>query len=297
MADSPRVFISYAREDLHSAKLVYGLLRKLRFRPMIDVLDLVAGGRWKRKISNLINEADAAVFLVSCHSMTKKTFIAQELDALIHRAENNESDGFLLIPVIVSEYSLSNTKLAGFHAVDFTIKTEKNFELGFGALQRSSFLVHERYQRFREHSLTSEESITEDCDALVEDSYQLARGTVSVLFCPDEFDIYVNKSTYEANVYHGKMIAHGKIKNLIYLPEDHSVIVQFMKRFKLDIGVKLDWMVRSYFCAATEVSIVRTKDGKEVERTTVPLKIGVKGTYGRLSWPRFIRRRRTSRRS
>ena len=39
----------------------------------------------------------------------------------------------------------------------------------------------------------------------------------------------------------------------------------------LDLGVKIQWLIRPYFSKAEEVQIVRTKDGEAVDGTFIPM--------------------------
>lgn len=90
------------------------------------------------------------------------------------------------------------------------------------------------------------------------------------LFKEDEFDIYVNKTTLEAYIFHAPEIPHD-IARLEYNPKDHSVTVVKKDGTQMDLGAKLQWLVRSYFIKAQEVNIVQTKDGKIVDGFIVPL--------------------------
>ena len=91
-----------------------------------------------------------------------------------------------------------------------------------------------------------------------------------VLFQEDEFDIYVNKITKETYIFHGKPIAQD-IARLEYDPKDHSVTVVKNDGTQLDLGAKVQWLVRPHFIKAREVGIVQTKDGEPVDGFMAPL--------------------------
>jgi hypothetical protein len=91
-----------------------------------------------------------------------------------------------------------------------------------------------------------------------------------VLFQPKEFDIYVNKITKEAYIFHAPAIPQD-IDRLEYDPKDHSVTVVKKDGTQMDLGAKLQWLVRPYFIKAREVGIVQTKDGEIVDGFMVPL--------------------------
>lgn len=93
-----------------------------------------------------------------------------------------------------------------------------------------------------------------------------------VLFQPAEMDIYCNKITREVFIFHGKAVDYDRIDHLEYNPADHSVDVVMKDATRLDLGVKIQWLVRPYFTKAPEIMIVQTKDGESINGTNVPLK-------------------------
>lgn len=90
------------------------------------------------------------------------------------------------------------------------------------------------------------------------------------LFKPDDFNIYVNKETLEAYIFHGPPIARD-ILQLEYDSVDHSVTVVKNDGTRLDLGAKIQWLVRPYFTKAREVGIVQTQNGEVVGGFVVPL--------------------------
>lgn len=94
---------------------------------------------------------------------------------------------------------------------------------------------------------------------------------LEALFKPEEMDIYVNKLTLASYIFHGKPIDYKSLERLEYDPKDHSVDVVRKDGTRLDLGVKIQWLVRSYFTKSTEIHIVQTKDGESIDGTTVPL--------------------------
>jgi TPR repeat protein len=68
--DSPdrgklRVFISYSRDDLHFADQLDAALNAYGFECIIDRHGISGGEDWKRRLGNLISEADTVVFVLS----------------------------------------------------------------------------------------------------------------------------------------------------------------------------------------------------------------------------------------
>ena len=91
------------------------------------------------------------------------------------------------------------------------------------------------------------------------------------LFTSEEMDIYCNKVTLETQVFHGKEVDYEPIAYLEYDPKEKTVDVVMKDNTRMDLGVKIQWLVRPYFSKAKEVSIVRTKDREPIDGTLVPL--------------------------
>lgn len=93
----------------------------------------------------------------------------------------------------------------------------------------------------------------------------------AALFTPDELDLYVNKITLEAYIFHSKEIDYATIDRLEYNAGDHSVDVVMTDSTRLDLGVRIQWLIRPYFTKTDEVTIVRTRDGVSIDGKVVPL--------------------------
>src|SRR5262245_12704163 len=60
-----RVFISYSRDDLKFADQLDAALDMYGFECVIDRHGISGGEDWKRRLGNLISEADTVVFVLS----------------------------------------------------------------------------------------------------------------------------------------------------------------------------------------------------------------------------------------
>lgn len=60
-----RVFISYSRDDLHFADQLDAALNAYGFECVMDRHGISGGEDWKRRLGNLISEADTVVFVLS----------------------------------------------------------------------------------------------------------------------------------------------------------------------------------------------------------------------------------------
>lgn len=93
----------------------------------------------------------------------------------------------------------------------------------------------------------------------------------AALFTAEEMDIYCNKVTLESYIFHGKDVDYDPIHYLEYDPKEKRVDVVMKDGSRLDLGVKIQWLVRPYFTKAKEVSIVQTKDREPIDGTIVPI--------------------------
>ena len=92
------------------------------------------------------------------------------------------------------------------------------------------------------------------------------------LFMPDEMDIYCNKLTKETFIFHGKKLDYEALDHMVYDHKKHTTDVIMKDGSVLDLGVKIQWLVRPYFSKSEEVQIVQTKDGNAIDGTFIPLK-------------------------
>lgn len=118
----------------------------------------------------------------------------------------------------------------------------------------------------------SEDDHTEPKKQSMKAAFKSGRGLdgAPVLFAEGEMDIYVNKITLEAYIFHGKPVAQD-IDRLEYDPDDHLVTVVKKDGTIMDLGAKIQWLIRPYFTRAQQVGIVQTKDGETVDGFFVPM--------------------------
>lgn len=78
MAQPPRVFISYAREDYAVANRVYQDLKSLGAEPWLDRESLLPGQKWGTEIRKAIRNADYFIALLSNTSLGKRGYVQKE---------------------------------------------------------------------------------------------------------------------------------------------------------------------------------------------------------------------------
>ena len=67
-----KLFISYARQDLNFVDEIVGGLELAQFHPLIDRHAIMGGDDWKRRIGNLIAEADIFIFILTPASVVSE---------------------------------------------------------------------------------------------------------------------------------------------------------------------------------------------------------------------------------
>lgn len=106
----------------------------------------------------------------------------------------------------------------------------------------------------------------------MKDAFKPGKGSDKpALFTSEEMDIYCNKVTLETYIFHGKEVDYDPIHYLEYDPKEKRVDIVMKDSTRLDLGVKIQWLVRPYFTKAKEVSIVQTKDREPIDGTIIPL--------------------------
>jgi hypothetical protein len=87
MGISPKVFISYAREDEPHAMRLYRNIEALGAEPWIDVTDMMVGVDWKYQIEKSLDECDYVVLLISNNYIDKTGYVQKEKRHIIDKFE------------------------------------------------------------------------------------------------------------------------------------------------------------------------------------------------------------------
>ena len=109
MAESARrggklnVFISYSRNDLAFADQLRVALQGFGFGVTIDRDDITGGDAWKKRLSDLIRDADTVVFVLSPSSANSPTCAWEVKQAL--------DDGKRILPVLCRALDGANPRL------------------------------------------------------------------------------------------------------------------------------------------------------------------------------------------
>jgi hypothetical protein len=76
---SPRLFLSYAREDTDKVTEIYYDLVAAGFSPWLDAIDILPGERWEMSIRKAIESADFFIVFMSEKSISKRGFVQKEI--------------------------------------------------------------------------------------------------------------------------------------------------------------------------------------------------------------------------
>lgn len=91
--ESPKIFLSYKRQDLVRVEPIYEALKAAGCRPWIDVRDILPGREWVREIGIAIRSADFFITFVSRNSVDKRVrsetgfTVGSEIDIARKQAE------------------------------------------------------------------------------------------------------------------------------------------------------------------------------------------------------------------
>lgn len=118
MKKRPKVFISYAKENLVAARRLYDELSQLGAKPWLDVENLLPGQSWKLAIEEAIKKSDFIIFLLSPESVNKRGFVQKELKYAIDVLDEFPVGDIYIIPVRLSECQPRHSRIRDLQWVD-----------------------------------------------------------------------------------------------------------------------------------------------------------------------------------
>lgn len=104
--DAPRIFISYATEDVKSAEALYDELHSTGFNPWMDRRNLKAGQNWPRLIEAAIEASDFFIACMSTNSVRKRGGFQSEMRYALDIARRLPLEDSFLIPIRFDECRL-----------------------------------------------------------------------------------------------------------------------------------------------------------------------------------------------
>ncbi len=97
-------------------------------------------------------------------------------------------------------------------------------------------------------------------------------GRTSLFDGPEEFDIYCDRAKGLNYIFHGKEL-NCTIDHLEYDHDTQHITVFTNDNQQLDLGAKVEWLVRPYIAKEQDLFIIRTENGKAIDGVQVHLKI------------------------
>lgn len=273
--DAQHVFISYATEDRTAATLLNQFLKDNSILTWIDFERLTPGKRWKIEISDAIRTARAVVFLSSAHSINKKGYVQRELKQILEKIEEYPLGDIVLLVARIDETHPRESVLQEIQWVDLF---NKNQAKAYGEILGALFTSSEEAERRRD--LEARGSIRgDDAEGTqdIEKANQLsddgvrAKNTTGTLFHPDDFDLYCNKITGEFYIFHGPVLEY-EVSIIEYDFDIQRIAVVLGDGTRLDLGVKVQWMIRPCVERAENVYIIQTKNGEAITGIEVSVK-------------------------
>jgi len=114
----PKIFLSYAREDMGMAKKLYNDLKRYGLEVWLDTESLLPGDRWKDKIQEAIENSSYFIALLSSRSVNKKGFVQKELKTALEVLDLFPSSERFILPVRLDNCEVGERKLKEHHWVD-----------------------------------------------------------------------------------------------------------------------------------------------------------------------------------
>ena len=113
-----KVFISYAREDIVTARKLYKDIEKAGATPWLDEYDLLPGQNWKMTINQVLKSTSYILVLLSSRSLSKRGYVQKEMKMALDLLDEFPVDEIFVIPVRLDECQSLDERLQDLHHVD-----------------------------------------------------------------------------------------------------------------------------------------------------------------------------------
>lgn len=123
-----KVFISYAREDLETAKKLRDDIEKAGIKTWLDKEDLLPGQVWQAVISEKIKESDYFIALLSSRSLSKRGYVQKELKIAWGALGEFPEGKIFIIPVRIEDCKPQDERLNNLHQADLFPTYEDGLE-------------------------------------------------------------------------------------------------------------------------------------------------------------------------
>jgi WD40 repeat protein len=113
-----QIFVSYAREDLITARKISASLQQYKLEPWLDVERLQPGQNWRQTIESAIKASAFFVALLSSNSVNKRGYVQKELRTALDVLQEMPPSQVYIIPVRIDECEPDYPALQDIHWTD-----------------------------------------------------------------------------------------------------------------------------------------------------------------------------------
>jgi len=124
----PRIFLSYAHEDVASARRLFEDLREIGVNVWFDNESLLPGQKWKVAIEWAISNSRFFLALLSENSVNKKGYVQKEVKSALEVLDEYPDPAIFIIPVRLDACNPLDSSLRDLHWVDMFPHWEDGLE-------------------------------------------------------------------------------------------------------------------------------------------------------------------------
>lgn len=114
----PRVFLSYAKEDVRRVRTLYKKLMEGGLDVWFDENSIEPGDNWDQVAVKAIHDSDYFIAVLSSRSVNKRGFVQKEIREALTILDTYPPGDVYLIPVRLDKCSPTHERLRGLHWVD-----------------------------------------------------------------------------------------------------------------------------------------------------------------------------------
>jgi len=106
--EKPKIFLSYAHEDIGMAKRIYKDLKRYGLNIWFDSESLLPGQNWRDSIEKAIKQCSYYLVLLSSYTVTETGTVPKEMKIAFEILKECRDDDIRIIPVRLNEYEPSH---------------------------------------------------------------------------------------------------------------------------------------------------------------------------------------------
>lgn len=122
MTGTPKIFLSYTRDDQETVEKLYHFLSNAGFRPWMDTRDILAGEVWRNAIQRAIRDSDFFVVCLSENFVRRRGYLQKEVKDALKIQEEKLGDDIYVIPVRLDDCEIPDD-LRDIHCLDLYEET------------------------------------------------------------------------------------------------------------------------------------------------------------------------------